>query len=59
MFTNNEVFIYDTAVVILVIFPSFDANFINVFFELIVNYECAWEKFFFAQNQFFKFYDSE
>jgi hypothetical protein len=35
----------------------FNANFINVFFELIiVNYERLRKKFFFAQIRFFKFY---
>jgi hypothetical protein len=37
---------------------SFDANFVNVFFELIVNYERVPKIFFFAQNRFFKFYFS-
>jgi hypothetical protein len=66
MSTNNEVFIYDTAVVNLGHFSLsllkleyviqkltifFDANFINVFFELIVNYERV--QFFFCSKLIF------
>jgi putative flippase GtrA len=50
MFTTEVLlFIYDTVVVNLGHFSLLMINFINVFFELIVNYERE-RKFFFAQN---------
>jgi hypothetical protein len=65
MFPNNEIFIYDTAVIksffalnvnigiIQKRIIIFDANFINVFFELIVNQERVRKKIFFYSKSIF------
>jgi hypothetical protein len=56
MFPNNEIFIYDTVVAVNLGHFSlllFDANFINVFFELIVNYERVRKKMFFCSKSIF------